>query len=155
MQTFLALYGIRRFTTAFTRPKYLSLFWTRRILSTLPHTAPITSFLILYSYMNLQLSDGLFPLGFTIKSLKVFVFFTFVMYFQPRFPKFHHSQNILWKVDITKLFVKHFSPPTTYFPFLASKHFPQYRILEHSQPISFPLIRKTRFHTHKRKSIKF
>jgi hypothetical protein len=139
VQTFFALYGIRRFTTAFTRPKYLSLFWTSRILSTLLHTAPITSFLILHSYMNLQLPGGLFPLGFTIKSLKVLVFFTFVMYFQPRFPKFHHSQNILLKVQNTKYFVKHFSPPTTYFLFLASKPFPQYRVLEHSQPISFPL----------------
>jgi hypothetical protein len=33
--------------------------------------------------MNLQLPGGLFPLGFTIKTLKVFVFFTFVMHSLP------------------------------------------------------------------------
>lgn len=80
MQNFLALYGIRMFTTAFIRPNYLSLFWARWIQSTLPHTAPTTSFLILYSYINLALPGGLFPLDFTIKILKAFMFFTFVMH---------------------------------------------------------------------------
>jgi hypothetical protein len=58
---FLALYGTRRFITAFTIARHLSLPWARSILPMPPHPTSWRSTLILSSHLRLGLPSGLFP----------------------------------------------------------------------------------------------
>ena len=60
LKKFLAFYGIRRFITAFTRARHLSLSWARSIQST-PHPTSLTSVSILSSHLRLGLPSGLLP----------------------------------------------------------------------------------------------
>ena len=54
-------YGTRRFITAFTRARHLSLSWARSIQSMFPHPNFWRSILILSSHLRLGLPSGLFP----------------------------------------------------------------------------------------------
>jgi hypothetical protein len=65
-----ALYGTRRFVTAFTRARHLSLSWARLIQSMPPpHPTSRRSILILSSHLCLDLPSGLVPSGFLTKAL--------------------------------------------------------------------------------------
>jgi hypothetical protein len=57
----------RRFITAFTSARHLSVSWTSPIQSTPPHLTSWRSILILSSYLRLGLPSGLFPSGFPTK----------------------------------------------------------------------------------------
>ena len=69
VEKFPAYYGTRRFITAYTRPRYLSLSWARSIESVPPHPSFWRFILILSSYLREGLPSGLFPSGFPIKTL--------------------------------------------------------------------------------------
>ena len=55
--------GTRRFITAFTIVRHLSLSWSRSIQPILPHPTSWRSILISSSYLRLGLPSGLFPSG--------------------------------------------------------------------------------------------
>jgi hypothetical protein len=69
LRSFPALYGTRRFITAFTRALHWSLFWARTIQSTLFHPMSTSSILMLYTHLRLVLPSGLFPYGFPTSTL--------------------------------------------------------------------------------------
>ena len=69
VKKFPAFYGTRRFITAFTTTRYLSLSWTSSTQSIPPHPTSWRSILILSSHLRLGLSSGLFPSDFTTKTL--------------------------------------------------------------------------------------
>ena len=69
VKKFPAYYGTRRFITAYTRPRHLSLSWARSIESRSPHPTSWRSIVILSSYLRLGLPIGLFPSGFPTKTL--------------------------------------------------------------------------------------
>jgi len=69
VRKFPAFYGTRRFITAFTTARHLSLFWASWIQSKPPHTTSWRSILILSSHLSLDLPSGLFPLSFLTKTL--------------------------------------------------------------------------------------
>ena len=69
VKKFPAFYGTRKFITAFTSARHLSLSWTSSIPSTPAHPTSWRSILILSSHQRLGLPSGLFPLGFPTKTL--------------------------------------------------------------------------------------
>ena len=69
VKKFPAFHGTRRFITALTSVRHLSLSWANPIQSTDPYPTSWTSILILSTHLRLGLPSGLFPSGFPTKTL--------------------------------------------------------------------------------------
>jgi len=69
VKKFPAFHGTRRFITALTSVRHLSLPWANPIQSIYPHPTSWRSILILSTHLRLGLPSGLFPSGFPIKTL--------------------------------------------------------------------------------------
>ena len=69
VKNFPAFHGTRRFITALTSVRHLSLSWASPIQSIYPHPTSWRSILILSTYVCLGLPSGLFPSGFPTKTL--------------------------------------------------------------------------------------
>ena len=69
VKKFTAFYGTRRFLTALTSARHLSLSWASPIQSSYPNTTSWRSILILSSHLRLGLPSGLFPSGFPTSTL--------------------------------------------------------------------------------------
>ena len=64
-----AFHGTRRFITALTSVRHLSVSWASPIQSIYPHPTSWTYILILSTHLRLGLPSGLFPSGFPTKTL--------------------------------------------------------------------------------------
>ena len=69
VKKFLAFHGTRRFITALTRVRQLSLSWASPIQSIYPHPTSWRSVLILSTHLRLGHPSGLLPSGFPSKTL--------------------------------------------------------------------------------------
>ena len=69
VKKFPAFDGTRRFITALTSVRHLSLSWASPIQSTHPHSTSWRSILILSTHLRLGLPSCIFPSGFPIKTL--------------------------------------------------------------------------------------
>ena len=69
VKKFPVFHGTRRFITALTSFRHLSLFWASPIQSIHPHPTSWRSILILSTHLRLGLPSGLFPSGFHSKTL--------------------------------------------------------------------------------------
>ena len=69
VKKFPAFHGTRRFITVLTSVRHLSLSWASPIQSTYPHPTSWRSILILSTHLRLGLPSGLFPSGFSTKTL--------------------------------------------------------------------------------------
>ena len=69
VKKFPAFHGTRRFITALTSVRHLSLSWDSPIHSIYPHPTSWRSILILSTHLRLGLLSGLFPSGFPSKTL--------------------------------------------------------------------------------------
>ena len=69
VKKFPAFHGTRRFITALTSVRHLSLYWASPIQSIYPHPTSCRSILILSTHLCLRLPSGLFPSGFPTKTL--------------------------------------------------------------------------------------
>jgi len=66
---FPAFHGTRRFITALTSVRHLSLSWVSPIQSTCPHPTSWRFILILSTHLRQRLPSGLLPSGFPTKTL--------------------------------------------------------------------------------------
>ena len=69
VKNFLAFHRTRRFITALTSVRHLSLSWASPIQSIYPHPTSRRSILILSTHLRLGLPSGLLPSGFPTKTL--------------------------------------------------------------------------------------
>ena len=69
VKKFPAFHGTRRFITALTSVRHLSLSWASPIQSIYPHSPSWRSILILSTHLRLGLPSGLLPSGFPTKTL--------------------------------------------------------------------------------------
>ena len=69
VKKFPAFHGTRRFITALSSVRHLSLSWANPIQFTYPHPTSWRSILILSTHLRLGLPSGLFPSGFPTKTL--------------------------------------------------------------------------------------
>ena len=69
VKKFPAFHGTRRFITALTSLRHLSLSWSSPIQSIYPHPTSWRSILIISTHLRLSLSSGLLPPGFPTKTL--------------------------------------------------------------------------------------
>jgi len=69
VKKFPPFHGTRRFITALTNVRHLSLSWASPIQSIYPHPNSWKSILILSTHLRLGLSSGLLPSGFPSKTL--------------------------------------------------------------------------------------
>ena len=69
VKKFPAFYGTRRFITALTSFRHLSLSWSSPVQSIYPHSTSWRSILILSTHLRLGLPSGLFSSGFPTKTL--------------------------------------------------------------------------------------
>ena len=69
VKKFPAFHGTRRFITALTSVRHLSLSWARPIQSIYPHPTSWRSILILFTHLRLGLPSGILPSGFPTKTL--------------------------------------------------------------------------------------
>ena len=105
VKKFPEFYGTRRFITAITNARHLSLAWASSIESTHPHPTSWRSILILSSHLCLGLPSGLYPPGFPIKTLYTPLLSPHTRY-MPRPShsfRFYHPNNIGRGVQIIKL----------------------------------------------------
>ena len=69
VKNFPAFHGTRRFITALTSVRHLSLSWASPIQSIYPYPTSWRSILIVSTHLRLGLPSGLFPFGFPTKTL--------------------------------------------------------------------------------------
>jgi len=71
VKKFPAFHGTRRFITALTMVRHLSLSWASSIQPVYPHRISWRSIVILSTHLRLGLSSGLLPSGFPTKTLYI------------------------------------------------------------------------------------
>ena len=69
VKKFLEFHGTRRFITALTSVRHVSLSWASPIQSIYPHPTSWRSILILSTHLRLSFPNGLLPSGFSTKTL--------------------------------------------------------------------------------------
>jgi len=83
VKKFPAFYGSRRFITQLTSSRHLSLSWASSIQSITPHPTSCRSILISSSHLRLGLPSGLFPSGFSTKTLYMPLLSPYVLHASP------------------------------------------------------------------------
>jgi hypothetical protein len=110
VKKFPAFYGTRKFITAFTSARHLSLFWASSIQSIPPRPTSWKYILIYFSHLRLGLLSGLFPSGLPTKTLyNLFPSHACYMPHPSHSSRFDHLNGIWWGVQIIKPHIMQFS----------------------------------------------
>ena len=106
VKKFPAFYGTRRFITAVTSARHLSLSWASSIQSIPPHPTSWRSILILSSHLHLGLPSGSFPQVSPPNHAHTSPLpHTRYTPRQSHSSRFYHPNNIGWAVQIFKLLI--------------------------------------------------
>jgi hypothetical protein len=106
VKKFPAFHLTRRFITAFTSARDLSLFWASSIQSIPPHPTSWRSILLLYSHLRLGLPSGLFPQVFPQKPcIRLSSTHTCYMPRPSHSFRFCPPKNIGWGVQIIQFLI--------------------------------------------------
>ena len=102
VKKFPAFHGARRFITALTSVRHLSLSWARPIQSIYPHPTSWRSILILSTHLRLGLPSGLFPSAFPHQDPIQTPLLTHTRHMTSpsHSSRFYHPHNIGWGVQI-------------------------------------------------------
>ena len=101
VKKFPKFHGTRRFITALTSVRHLSLSWASPIQSIYTHPTSWRSILILSTHLRLGLLSGLLPSGFLTKTLYTpLLTHTRHMPSPSNSSRFYHPHNIGWAVQI-------------------------------------------------------
>ena len=98
VKKFPAFHGTRRFITALTSVRHLSLSWASPIQSIYPHPTSWRFILILSIHLRLGLPSGLLPSGFPTKTL--YTSLSSPIRATSYSSRFYHPHNIGWAVQI-------------------------------------------------------
>ena len=101
---FPAFYGTRRFFTAFTSARHLSLSWASSIQSIPSYPTSWRSVLILSSHLHLGLPGGLFSSSFPTQTLCTSLLSSLHSTCSAH-SRFYHPNNIGWGVQTIKLLI--------------------------------------------------
>ena len=115
VKKFPAFHGTRRFITALTSVRHLSLSWASPIQSMYPHPTSWRSILIPSTHLRLGLPSGLFPSGFPTKTLFAPSPHPYALHAQPSTTTLVGNQsprNICQELTITSLPGNQFTVPT-------------------------------------------
>ena len=130
-----AFHGTRRFTTALTSVRHLSLSWASPIQSIYQHSTSWRSILILSTHLCLGLPSVLLPSSFPTETLYTPLSSPICATCPAHLisSRFYHPYNIGWAVQIIQLLVMQSPPFPRYLVPPRSKHSPQHHVLEHPQ----------------------
>ena len=102
VKKFPAFHGTRRFVSALTSVRHLSLSWASPIQSIYPHLTSCRSILILSTHLRPSLPSGLFPSGFPSKTLYILTPWCRVLFEKltglqlvKKSPKFHGTRRFI------------------------------------------------------------
>jgi hypothetical protein len=119
-----AFYGTRRFSSVFTRVLHWPLSCARSIQSIPSHSIPLSSILILSTYLRPGLPSGPFPSGFPTNILYASSFHHSCYMPFPSDPPWLHHSNYTWRtLQVLKLIMQ-FSPASCHFMSLRPKYSP-------------------------------
>ena len=139
--------GTRRFITALTSARHLSLSKAHSIQSIPPHSTFWRSVLILFSHLHLVLPSGLFPSSFPNKT-PVYASplpHTRYMSSPSHSSLFYHPNNMRWAVQIIKLLITQFCPLPCYLFPVRPKYFIQHPVFKHPQSTFLPQCERPSF----------
>jgi len=137
VKKFPALYGTRRFITAFKKARHLSLLWASSIQSMPLHPTSLWSILILSSHLNLDFEI----VSFRQVSPPNHIYIspppcTCYMLRLSHSSRLDHPNNTGWRVQIIKLIIMQFPPLPCYFVPLRHKYSIRHLDLKRPQPSS-------------------
>ena len=145
VKKFPAFYRTRKFITAFTFARHLSLSRVNSIQSIPPHPTSWRSILILSSHLRLVRPSGLFPSGFPTKTLYTPLLSHIRAISPAHLLLLYHPNNIGWGIQISQLVIGQLSSLLCYLVPPRPKYSSQHPILKHPQPVFIPQCQRPSF----------